>query len=219
MRREFVLLLGIFLGFDATFLYYKYFMPHEVSNSGQNASIGGPEKGPQTTSKPTVPIANIGGSICPPPPVCVNHPDRLPGSELPKTVEKECPEPPKIVINDLTLPPPKFFNKMPQSFQSTVDSAAFLKWYPVDWAREYGIHIVDKQGKTVKLITTAKTQFSLGEIPKTSNVAVAEYSLSLSSINLSGKPGPSGEKRTLFVRGLSSIIAPEIKSLKVEKFE
>jgi hypothetical protein len=112
--------------------------------------------------------------------------------------------------------PPSFQASVPATIVANLEAEAHVRWTKVSGAPRYRLYITDKAGRVVKSYSTGRTELTLKELPRPKTTTMAEYWISLASLNSLGLPGPRGEKRKLIVHGRPDLVAPKIMLIRIE---
>ncbi|MBK9295189.1 MAG: FecR domain-containing protein [Oligoflexia bacterium] len=116
-----------------------------------------------------------------------------------------------IVVQALPLlPPPEFSETTANVIQASKRGTANISFSTVGGAKSYFINFKSAAGKILKQEKVTSTS------PTLSKLLPGSYKISVSSVDVHGRPGPSGEEKTLNVPAVSDSKAPKLKRLRVK---
>jgi hypothetical protein len=106
------------------------------------------------------------------------------------------------------LPAPKMFPSE-GPIVSEANGRGELKWENITGAKEYELHVLNKEGKELLNKRISKTSMTLV------NLMPGEYTVNLTTIDEHGRPSVAPTQRSLTVPDKSNLRAPAVKKVKV----
>lgn len=115
-----------------------------------------------------------------------------------------------------TLQPPEYYADLPNPLITNHKGEVRVAWTPVPGAKRYVVMLYDHQGNIAKKYFTEWNVIYLKDVPLDSGAHGATYLVRVASENADKTKSEYGPSRTLNVKPLTTIVAPQVQEIRVE---